>query len=409
MTPSAPKQPRAMPGDENSAATGAARNDSGDPNRTKKQKRLRWLKIIGGIIVVGLLIFQGVVLWPTFADSFRALRELHIGWFIASLSAMALSMSGFGWVQKTLLHSGGVEVTQRRSVAVVYAATSMTLTLPAGPVFSAAFTYRQTRRWGANHVVASWQLAMAGVTATTTLAVVAAIGALVVGTTVSPVMLIGSFAGLIALAVAGRYVSKNPETLETFGRWVLRFVNRIRRRPLQEGLHRVDTVLQQIEAVQMNRWDALKTFWWSAVHRSSDVACLGLAAYAVGAEPRISGILIAFAASKAVASFPLAPGGLGTVDATLMLTLTISAGLPASQALATVFVYRLVSLVLVNIVGWIVFFFLFRARQADDAELDREFAEGDIFHAEDTQDEHEHPDPPPQGDQQSPPGPDARQ
>lgn len=382
----------------NDAAGADATGISSDATEvTKKPRRWRWIKIAGGIALLGLMVVQGVVLWPTFSDSFRALRELHIPWLAACIAAMALSMSSFGWVQKTLLRAGGVEVSQRKSVAVIYAATSMTLTLPAGQVFSAAFTYRQTRRWGANHVVASWQLAMAGVIATTTLAALAAIGALVVGTTVSPVMLITSFVGLLALAVGSRYVSKNPESLESFGRWIVGTINRVRRRPRQDGMHRVGAVLQQIEAVQMNRWDALKTFWWSALHRITDVACLGFACLAVGAEPRLSGVLIAFAASKAVASVPLAPGGLGTVDATLFAALTISAGLPASQALATVFVYRLINLVLVNIVGWIIFFFLFRASQADDAELDREFAEGDIFHSNETSADHN-------DDGQSPPG-----
>lgn len=376
------------PGQQGAAAPGSKRTgaDPADkPAETKKQRRWRWLKIAGGVTLIGLLVFQGIVLWPTFSDSFRALRELHIPWFIACLAAMALSMSSFGRVQKTLLRAGGVDVSQRKSVSVVYAATSMTLTLPAGQVFSAAFTYRQTRRWGANHVVASWQLAMAGVIATTTLAVIAGIGALVVGTTVSPVTLVGSFVGLLVLAVGGRYVQKNPGRLESVGRWGVGVVNRIRRRPRHTGMHRVGDVLQQIEAVQMNRWDALKTFWWSALHRLTDVACLAFACLAVGAEPRISGVLIAFAAGKAVSSVPIAPGGLGTVDATLFAALTISAGLPASQALATVFVYRLVNLVLVNLAGWIIFFFLFRSSQADDAELDQEFVEGDMFQSSDAE------------------------
>ncbi|GGC62675.1 UPF0104 family protein [Hoyosella rhizosphaerae] len=352
--------------------------------KEKRAGRIKWLRIAGVTVLVTALIVQGVVLWPTFSDSFRALRELHIGWFAACVAAMAVSMSGFGGVQRTLLRAGNVAVSQRRSEAVIYSATSMTLTLPAGQVFSAAFTYRQTRRWGATHVVASWQLAMAGVIATATLAVVGAVGALAVGTTISPVTLAVSFGGIFAIVLTARFIQKHPSRLEAISRRGLIVVNRLRRRPRSQGVHRIRSVLDQIEAVRMNKWDALRTFWWSIVHRSADVACMGFACLAVGAEPRISGVIIAFAASKAVGSVPLAPGGLGTVDATLFATLTISAGLPASQALATVFVYRLVSLVLVNIVGWIVFFFLFRADQAEDAQLDHDFAEQAVQKADET-------------------------
>jgi putative heme transporter len=74
-----------------------------------------------------------------------------------------------------------------------------------------------------------------------------------------------------------------------------------------------------------------------------------------------------------VGSIPFAPGGIVYVDATLIYGLTAAAGLPAAQAVAAAFVYRMVSFVLVAIVGWIVFGFLFRTREADDEEFEKEF------------------------------------
>ncbi|MGW6267044.1 hypothetical protein, partial [Cellulosimicrobium funkei] len=61
-------------------------------------------------------------------------------------------------------------------VAVVYGATAMSVTLPAGQVFSTAFTYRQTRRWGASPVVASWQLVFSGVVSAAGLALIGVLG-----------------------------------------------------------------------------------------------------------------------------------------------------------------------------------------------------------------------------------------
>ena len=57
--------------------------------------------------------------------------------------------------------------------------------------------------------------------------------------------------------------------------------------------------------------------------------------------------------TRGVASF--APGGIVYVDATLIYSLTVVAGLPAAQAVAVAGLYRLISFVLVAIVGWIVF------------------------------------------------------
>ncbi|WP_280487686.1 lysylphosphatidylglycerol synthase domain-containing protein, partial [Nocardia farcinica] len=100
-------------------------------------------------------------------------------------------------------------------------------------------------------------------------------------------------------------------------------------------------------------------------------ACLG-----VGPDPNSAGLLIAYRAGMALGSIPFAPGGIVYVDATLIYGLTAAAGLPAAQAVAAAFVYRMVSFVLVAIVGWIVFAFLFRTPQADDAEFEKEFEAG---------------------------------
>jgi uncharacterized protein (TIRG00374 family) len=124
--------------------------------------------------------------------------------------------------------------------------------------------------------------------------------------------------------------------------------------------------------VQLGKRDGAITAGWSVVHRAADVACLGLACWAIGAEPTLAGVLIAFAAGKAVATIPLAPGGLVFVDATLIATLTTAARISASEAVAAAFVYRGVSFILVAIVGWIVFAFLFRGHQHEDLEFDVE-------------------------------------
>jgi putative heme transporter len=124
--------------------------------------------------------------------------------------------------------------------------------------------------------------------------------------------------------------------------------------------------------VDLNRRDGLLTIVWTLGHRMGDVACLGFSCYAVDGHPRWAGLMIAFAAGKAVGTVPFLPAGLGYVDATLVLTLTSAAGLPAAGAIVAAFVYRLISLILVAVIGWIVFAFLFRRHQAEHAEIDRQ-------------------------------------
>ncbi|MBR7540430.1 flippase-like domain-containing protein, partial [Mycobacterium tuberculosis] len=79
-------------------------------------------------------------------------------------------------------------------------------------------------------------------------------------------------------------------------------------------------------------------------------------------HPSISGLMVAYAAGKAVGTaIPLLPGGIGVVDAVLVPALT-SAGMPAADALTAVLVYRIVSYILIAAIGWIVIFFLFKSR-----------------------------------------------
>nr|WP_169914726.1 YbhN family protein [Rhodococcus yunnanensis] len=336
----------------------------------RRRNRLRLLKWVAAFALVALLIGEGIYLWPRLHESWTALTEIHWGWLAACIFAQAVSLSAFARVQKQLLQAGGVRVRQSKSVSVIYGSTAMSLTLPAGQVFSTAFTYRETRRWGASPVVASWQLAISGVIAAAGLAALGVGGALLVGGSVSTFTLVLPIVGVAAIVFGVRYISAHPQSIRASAGWVLHRVNNFRNQPPDAGQGRIDEVIEQIQSVRLGKQDAALTLSWSAVHRLADVACLGFACFAVGSDPRLSGLLIAFAAGKAVGSVPLAPGGLVIVDATLIAFLTSAASISASQAVAAAFVYRGVSFILVAIVGWIVFLVLFRKHQHEDLHYD---------------------------------------
>ena len=243
---------------------------------------------------------------------------------------------------------------------------------PAGQVFSTAFTYRETRRWGAGPVVASWQLVISGVVATCGLAVLGLAGALVVGGSANVYALALPVAAIVALSVTFRYVRKHPHSIASGSRWVLRRVNAVRGKPANHGSTRIDEILGQLQSVAMRKRDLFITALFSAVHRLGDVVCLGLACYSVGVDPRWAGLLLVFSAAKTVGSIPGAPGGLVLVDATLIATLTTAASMSASQAVASALVYRLVSFVLVALAGWLVFLTIFRGHQHENPQFDLE-------------------------------------
>ncbi|WP_308198776.1 YbhN family protein [Rhodococcus sp. F64268] len=342
--------------------------DRSGPDATPRRGRFRWIKWVSAIALIALLVVEGIYLWPSMSESWRALTEMHWGWAAAAVVAQLLSLSAFAGLLRKVLRAGGVRVSLSRSTSVVYGSTAMAVTLPAGLVFSTAFTYRQTRRWGATPMVASWQLAVSGVVSTAALAAMGAVGAFAVGSSISPVTLLLSITAAGALLIGLRYVAQNPSSIKTFVTWNLERFNRLIRRSADAGIEAFERALSQLEAVHLRRRDMLAAAAWSGLNRVLDMICLGFACWAVGGTPSLAGLIIAFTAAKAVGSVPLAPAGLGFVDGTLIATLT-AAGLSASQSLAAVFVYRAVSVVFVAAIGWITVAVLYRGVSAG-ADID---------------------------------------
>ncbi|WP_024795670.1 lysylphosphatidylglycerol synthase transmembrane domain-containing protein [Tomitella biformata] len=333
--------------------------------------RFWWVKWALGVALLTVLTVEAFIIWPSLSKSWQDLTEIHWGWVAACILAQAASMSSFGRVQKVLLGAAGVKISQLKSLSVIYSSTAMSLTLPAGQVFSTAFTYRRTRSWGASPVVASWQVAMSGVLAAAGLAVLGVGGALFVGTAVNPFTIVFTIVGLLAMLFAGRYVASHPDSLEDLGRWALRGYNWVRSKPEEQGLERWHAIIKQLESVQMSNKHTAEAFGWSFYNWVADIACLGFACLAVGAEPGLAGLAIAYAAAKAVGAIPLAPGGLVFVEGTLIAAL-VASGLTSAKAVAAVLIYRLVSFILVAIIGWIIFIVMYRLQDREDLQADKD-------------------------------------
>ena len=91
-----------------------------------------------------------------------------------------------------------------------------------------------------------------------------------------------------------------------------------------------------------------------------DYGCLLAALRATGASPQPSLVLLAYAAAGIVALFPLTPGGLGIVEASLS-GLLILAGVRAGDAVLAILAYRIASYWLPLLAGPLAYL-LFRHR-----------------------------------------------
>lgn len=337
------------------------------------RSRFWWVRWVLLAVVVVVLAVEVVLIWPKLKESWRSFGDLDWVWIAACIVAALISMDSFAQVQRTLLRSAGVRVSQWKSLSVILAANSISQTMPGGQVLAPAFTYRETRKWGATPVVASWQVVMSGLLAGIGLAVLGFGGAVLAGAKTSPFSVIFSIVGLVAIAVVFQYLATHPASVESAGARLLGWWNHLRNKPVDQGADKLYEMLDQLRAVQLDRRHLSAAAGWSLFNWIADVACLAFACWAVGANPSIAGLMVAYAAGKAVGTaVPLLPGGIGVVDAVLVPALT-SAGMPASDAITAVLLYRMVSYVLVAVIGWVVILAMFRTTIKSSAEIESDY------------------------------------
>lgn len=371
---------------------------------TRTRSRFWWVRWVLLAVVVAILAVEVVLIAPSLEDAWARIGDLDWVWLVACIVAAMLSMDSFAQVQRALLRSAGVKVSQWQSLSVILASNSVSQTMPGGPVLAPAFVYRETRKWGATPVVASWQVVMSGLLAGVGLAVLGFGGALLAGAKTSPFSVVFSIVGFVAVVVVFQYLASHPESLQRIVLRLLTWYNQIRNKPADHGHERVMETLEQLRAVQLGRRDLSVSFGWSLFNWVADVGCLAFACWTVGAHPGIAGLMVAYAAGKAVGTaVPLLPGGIGVVDAVLVPALT-SAGMPAADAITAVLIYRLVSYVLVAAIGWIVILVMFRNRIKGSSSLEDEMAQDRNTTARDTTTDRDAPAAPDPGPRHPPGG-----
>ncbi|MCX2931857.1 YbhN family protein [Mycobacterium sp. CVI_P3] len=343
------------------APVNTAREEHEPPARGKYWW-VRWAVLVVALIVLAV---EATLVWDQLAKAWMSLTSANAWWVLAAIVVALASMHSFAQIQRTLLRSAGVIVHQWRSEAAFYAGNALSTTMPGGPVLSATFIYRQQRTWGASPVVASWQLVMSGALQIVGLALLGLGGAFLLGAKNNPFSLLFTLGGFIALVLLAQAVATRPELIDGIGVRVLGWVNSVRGKHADTGLHKWRETLRQLESVSLSRRELGVAFGWSYFNWVADVACLAFAAYAAGGKPSLAGITVAYAAARAVGSIPLMPGGLLVVEAVLVPGL-VSSGMALPDAISAMLIYRLVSWIFISAIGWVVFFFMFRTEGALD-------------------------------------------
>jgi len=276
------------------------------------------------------------------------------------------SMFAFARVQVRLLRAGGERLTLNQAIGIVFAGNALSVSVPiAGPGLAVAFTYRELDRRQIRHSTAAFALAVSGVLSTVSLALIVAAGLLVSGNPVAAVLglvpAVAIVGGIAAVLLSLRIPAWRGRLERTAVRGV-RVAQRLRRKSGDPPETVVATALRQLADLHLRRRDWVMAVILTFVNWLGDAACLTLSIRAAGLHVPFRDLLLVWSAGQAAGSLAFTPGGFGIVEAALVAAM-VGVGLPAAGAAVAVMIYRLISLWLVLLAGWI-FFIVIRARRA---------------------------------------------
>ena len=326
--------------------------------------------VLRRVVLLAVSAFGLYVVFPNLVETFSSFPELvriHPVWlaamvaleagaFVANWALLRLALRGAGWFR--------VATTQLASNAV-------SRILPGGAATGGAVQYAWLVRSGLDGgVVASGLTASSLISTGVVLALpVFALPAIIGGAPVDRGLQRAAWLGLGAFALTAAVVAvllSTQRPLAWVGRQVQRVANLVRRRTpdVTDLPERLLAERDEIRSVFGRRW--LLALTTALANRLLDYLALLAALVAVGATPRPSLVLLAYAGSVVLGMIPITPGGLGFVEAGLAAMLTL-AGIPAAQATVATLGYRLVSYWLPLLAGAVAWLLFRRAHPADRA------------------------------------------
>lgn len=307
------------------------------------------------------------------ASALHQLTSIRWPWF--ALAAFA-EYGSFGYqarMQRRLLSAGGTHITRSTSMALVYAQSAMSLSVPGGPVLSSSYAFRQYRARGADQALSAWVIVVGTITSNTALVLLAVAGAEVAGLGGIGLTIVVSVL-LVTVLVALTVLLRRRSGVELIAARMLRWLKRHVDRPKGDPDALVAEASRQLGSIHPSRTDFALIAVSALLTWATDLFCLTTSYRALGAHAPWPGVVVAYTVSQLASSIPFLPGGLGLVEGGVAATL-VAYGTSRPIALGVVMIYRLLSFWAVMAVGWGLWLAL-RSRQAqrlgaDPSAIDR--------------------------------------
>lgn len=232
-------------------------------------------------------------------------------------------------------------------VAALLVGNAVTNVLPAGDVAGAGVQYQMLSMGGIDSAQAGGGLAVSAIIGLAGLFIlpVCAVPAILGGVRISPGLEHAAILGIVGFFLivgAGAVLLTTDKPLMKMASGLQRFLNALPKRK-KKTKDLGERLVEERNLVRTN----LGKRWREAVlliggRIGFDYFALLAALRATGAKPNAPLVLLAYAATAVIALFPITPGGLGVVEASLS-GLLVLAGVPSGRAIIATLAYRLVT------------------------------------------------------------------
>ena len=319
----------------------------GDRKVGKPRSRRHKVLAVAGSVTLLVLMFAGVIpQFTSYSDTWAHMADLGALWWVAIAVAATVNQISIVWPYQAALPG----LRFRLGFLETETTSAISSAVPAGGAVAIAMTYRMFSSFAFTDLDISTAVVMTGIW---NLAVklglpIVAVALLAVTTHPPHAALAAAALGVVVFLVAGValwLVFRSETSARWIGHladrmvnWVLHFFHRTEvDRTARAVLHFRS---QTVDTAHRRGW----RLTWAVLASQLAVLLLVLVIVrAVGITPAhvsFAAVLTSFAAARLVGAVPIAPGGLGTVDAAFVAMMT-AFGTNTSHALAADFLWRL--------------------------------------------------------------------
>lgn len=330
-----------------------------------------WVKWLSPLVILGVVLWLFRDQLHFIGEGAAILRDANPWGIVLAIGFIFVSFFAMAEVMHRLLGAGGTFISRVDTTALTFASNAWSASFPGGPAFSAVLTFQVQRKWGASVILCSWFFILSSALSTMWLVVLGIAGVFFLGAHISLWSLAITLVFMLALSWAVYWAASHPQHLRSWAQSLIPKFNRLFRRERQAGVEPVVRHITQMDTVSLSLGQFGTVSLWSLLNRLFDIATLWACVWAVtGSVPvlapeadntTIVGVLLAYVTAKIAGSVQATPGGLGPVEAALIATL-VATGMTVVDATGAVIIYRLISLALMTIVGWLIYFLYFVRR-----------------------------------------------